>query len=111
MKTRPMDTNHLGDLLSGVSFLHTRALCIFPLTRQARDGRIGSQGRLRPAAGRGETFLAAVKIQGASPSPSPKPVTLDEILADSCARKAFDNLCSKGADRQELGKLVLHAVS
>lgn len=108
MKTRPMDTHHLGDMLSGVSFLHTRALCIFPLTRQARDGRIGSRERLRPAAGRKETFMAAVKIQGASPSPTS--VRLDEILADSCARKAFDNLCSKGADRQELGKLVLHAI-
>jgi hypothetical protein len=65
--------------------------------------------RKTPASNRaGETFLAAVKIQSASPSP--KSVTLDEILSDSCARKAFNILCSQGADRQELGKLALQAV-
>jgi len=36
-------------------------------------------------------------------------ITLDQILTDRCARKAFDKLCSKGADRSELEQRVLTA--
>ena len=36
-------------------------------------------------------------------------ITLDQILTNRCARLAFDKLCSKGAERYELGKRVLTA--
>ena len=53
--------------------------------------------------------MAARRIQNAEPLKFAR-ITIDQILADSSARKAFDKLCSKGAERQELEEFVLHAV-
>jgi hypothetical protein len=111
MKARPMDTDHFGHLLSGMRSLHASSLCIFKLTCQGSSGRICSgkkKARLRP--GPKETFLAARRIQNAAPPLKFARITIDQILADSSARKAFDKLCSKGADRKELEEFVLHAV-
>jgi hypothetical protein len=68
--------------------------------------------RKRPSCDPGpkETFLAARRLQDAAAPLKFVRITIDQILADSSARKAFDKLCSKGADRQELGELVLNAV-